>query len=71
MRVIKLFNLQFFDKYLEKNQIEKRMELLKKKNISPSYAAALNYKQANDLLKPGLNYAQNLLAQRLFLIVWK
>lgn len=47
------------------------MEILKKKNISPSYAAAFNYKQANDLLKPGLNYAQNLLAQKLFMIVWK
>ena len=64
-------NMTYYLAEWKKELVEKRMELLKKKNISPSYAAALNYKQANDLLKPGLNYAQNLLAQRLFLIVWK
>ena len=64
-------NMTYYLAEWKKDLVEKRIEFLKKKNINPSYAASFNYKQANDLLKPGLYYAQNLLAQRLFLIVWK
>lgn len=54
-----------------KSLVETNLRLLSRLRILPSYSAALNYEQANILMKEGKNYAANYLANMLYLIVWK
>lgn len=53
----------------QKKIIDRKIEMSNKKNIIVTYADSLNYYQAENLLKPNLNFGSNYLSEKLFKLI--